>query len=52
MFKGEEKVQLHFIPNVNKYNPIEGILKDDDALFILKGKDLLKKWIFPITSHT
>jgi len=53
MFKGEEKVQLHFIPNVNKYNPIEGMLKDDDdALFILKGKDLLKNWLFPITSHT
>lgn len=53
IFNEEEKVQLHFIPNTYKYKPIEGTLKDDDeALFILKGNDLLNKWLFPITSRT
>ncbi|WP_346934792.1 GNAT family N-acetyltransferase [Clostridium sp.] len=53
IFKEEEKVQVHFIPNTHKYKPIEGTLKnDDEALFILKGKNLLKEWLFPITSCT
>lgn len=46
-------VEVHFMPELNKYKVIKGFKKElDDTLFVKSKNNSLKEVVFPMTSHT
>lgn len=49
----DEAIEIHFMPELNKYKVIKGFKEElDDTLFVKSKNNLLKEVAFPMTSHT